>query len=244
MTLRKLLFAFLLFSFLPTTAVEEHFPTPPGVVPGQAGRAPIGKFFLLRRGEEVVAVKLESKIQKGDGGVSYIWYAQSDNSGSFTNESVKFGSGEVFENYRQKATDDQGKVLPSVLFIQAGPIKIEWSRGEWIYLNTPDGVVEIAFTDEALVENINFLDENLKWQQPKPSKGDPDPRTEEEKIKDEYDDVIAAYEKQLNEAYTRLYSAGNETERYRAENDVRTKEHILNIFTRRRATALNTILKD
>ena len=131
-----------------------------------AVQASLGKFFLIRLGDQHAAVKLTKTTTKGDGGAKYTWYYQSGGSGSFTDESATRGQGEVFERYRRvKKTEDGWHVENNggVLLIVCDKLRVQWSQSNWIYFDTPQGVVEIALTGKANIDDINYLDPALTW---------------------------------------------------------------------------------
>jgi hypothetical protein len=137
-----------------------------GKVACNAVQVPAGKFFLIRIRGQHAAVKLTNATNKGDGGYEYVWYWQMDGSGVFTNDNAKGGKGEVFENYRHvKNQDGVGSLVNDggVLYMECNGVRVEWSKSNWIYFDSPNGKVEIALTDESRIENINFLGKKLVW---------------------------------------------------------------------------------
>ena len=144
-----------------STNENEYFGTDLGAI-----EVPLGKFFLIRRGEEHAAVKLTATTWKGDGGVEYTWYYQSGGSGSFTDESATSGEGEAFEKYRRVKESADSTHLEDdggVLHIVCDKLKVQWSQCTWIYFDTPRGPAEIALTDKTDIENINYMDAALIW---------------------------------------------------------------------------------
>jgi len=160
-----LLLSLLLLCMRPSFAEEEgdnHMP-PVGSLTGTTARLPIGTYVLLRSGKEVVALKLTETIKKGDGGVAYLWYAQSDGTGIFTHALTRTGRGEVFEKYIRPPGGDGGFLINDggILHITCGRFKLEWSLDTWLYLK--EGM-EIAFTDVKDIAEVNALDPELTWQ--------------------------------------------------------------------------------
>lgn len=162
----RLICTLLAFCFVTASAHgAEH---PPGTVTDGGAKVPLGKFFLVRHGDEHAAVMLTAAITNGDGGVAYVWSAQSDGSGSFTNATAKHGRGEAFEKYRRVHRDDgdDGYDVENdggVLHIRCGILRAEWSLSNWVYFDSPAGPLEIAFTEETSIETINYLDPELTW---------------------------------------------------------------------------------
>lgn len=131
-----------------------------------AVQVPVGKFFLLRQGDTYAAVKLTEPIRKGDGGYKYVWYSQRDGSGIFTNAAAKKGKGEVFEKYRvvkRMKGGRQVKDAGGVLHIVSGPLKVEWSQGNWVYFASPTGDVEIAVSHANDIAQVNYRGNELVW---------------------------------------------------------------------------------
>ena len=151
-------------SNLQTTDVTEN-----------AVKMPLGKFLLIRLSDQHGAIKFTKTIAKGDNGVEYTWYYQSDRSGSFVNNTAKHGQGEVFEKYKRvKKTDDGWEVENDggVLHITCDKLTVEWSSGNWIYFDSPSGLMEIAITTNTSIEDINYLDEAIIWHKEKISQQD------------------------------------------------------------------------
>jgi len=131
-----------------------------------AVQVPLGKYFLIRLGDQHAAVKMTNTTTKGDGGVEYTWHYLSGGSGSFTHESATSGQGEVFEKYRRvEESDDVSHVEDDggELYIICDKLKVQWSMSNWIYFDSPQGGVEIALTDDIFIDDINYLDPALHW---------------------------------------------------------------------------------
>ncbi|MFH1227565.1 MAG: HEAT repeat domain-containing protein [Planctomycetota bacterium] len=129
----------------------------------RAVRAKIGKFFLFQKGIQFGAVRIIKETGDYDGGAEYEWYFQEDGSGNFLKDNCKHGYGKVFENYKEEKTNDNEynvTDIGSVLNIKCGPFAVEWSGGNWIYLNDS---AEITFSTTSSLEKINVFDKNLEW---------------------------------------------------------------------------------
>jgi len=138
-----------------------------------------GNFFLVKKGNDYAAVKLTRKISKGDGGYKYVWYWQNDGSGSFTNKNAIKGEGEVFEKYlrtRKSATSCTVKDNGGILYIKCKNIKIQWSLNRWIYLSSRESL-EIALINKKKIEDIDYLDKNIKWKTNKKISKTTEPRS-------------------------------------------------------------------
>ncbi len=131
---------------------------------------PQGRFFIIKKGDNYAAVKLTERIVKGDGGYNYEWYWQNDKSGDFTNKNVIKGKGEVFEKYvRTRGENNSSTVRDAggIYYIKCKNIKVQWSSSRWIYLNSPTADIEIALTDKTKIEDIDYLNKDLKWNRKK-----------------------------------------------------------------------------
>lgn len=122
-----------------------------------------GDFFLIKKGNDYAAVKLTQKISKGDGGYKYVWYWQNDGSGSFVNKNATKGKGEIFEKYLRTQKSSAVKDNGGILYIKCKNIKVQWSLSRWIYFHSRNGNVEIALVNEKKIEDIDYLDKNIKW---------------------------------------------------------------------------------
>lgn len=132
-------------------------------LPSASVQVPLGKFFLIRHGDQYGAVKLTKPTETGDGGVAYTWYYREGGTGSFTDEMAASGEGEVFEKYRRVAgsiVEDDG----GVLYIECGKLRVEWSLDNWIYLDTHGDPMEIALTYTGNIADIDYLHPAIRWQ--------------------------------------------------------------------------------
>lgn len=129
----------------------------------RAVRAKMNKYFIMRKSNQFGAVRITRKTTDYDGGAEYEWYLQEDGSGNFLKDNCKHGYGKVFENYRKEKTGDNKynvTDIGGVLKIKCGPFAVEWSGGNWIYLNDS---VEIAFSTVSSLKKIDVFDKNLEW---------------------------------------------------------------------------------
>jgi len=136
------------------------------VIRENALKAPLGVFFLLRRGQEFGAVRILRTTW--DYGAVYEWYYQGDGSGDFLSENAQQGTGKVFERYKTvRWTEDSHEIkgVGSRTAIECGPLRLGWSTSNWIYFE--DDVL-IASTDDRSIGEVNALDLQLEWHGRKP----------------------------------------------------------------------------
>ncbi len=120
----------------------------------------MGAFFLVRRGNDVCAVRLLGAQTSDE--VEYEAFYRADGSADFAAQNVTLTSGTVFENYKREMKDAVHEVtnLGGEHFIRCGPFEIEWSMGNWIYTW---GDFEIASTGRSDFYEIDIHQVGLEW---------------------------------------------------------------------------------
>jgi hypothetical protein len=130
-------------------------------------RAPFGKFFLIRRGSEYLALRFIEHtrpqiVNRGGSkfrdykGARYEWYLQSDGSMNFSKPNVRKGIKEI--------TETEAGPRGSYGVIDVGSFLLRWSLSDWIYFPDGDGSsVAMALTEWVRIEEVNPQDELLRW---------------------------------------------------------------------------------
>jgi hypothetical protein len=107
---------------------------------------------------------LTNEISTGDEGVNYRWYFQPDTHGSLSQPDTISGESSVYERYI-RAPGKLGYTLTDTggqLQIRCGPIALEWSLSNHVYLPMGEPV-EIAYTDESDIADVHPQDPSLIW---------------------------------------------------------------------------------
>lgn len=122
--------------------------------------APPGRFFLLRRGDEYAAVKITRSAEHKS--ADYDWYYQKAGGSYVIGNWPEKGSGRAYEggeglNWCDPATTPRR--------IRCGPLSVEWSAGNYVYLSGPQGAaeVEMAMTPWTRLEQVDIGDPGLVW---------------------------------------------------------------------------------
>jgi len=125
---------------------------------------PRHRYMLVRTKAGVGAFMLTDDVDVGDGGVRYRWFFSPKIAGSFGASDATRGESVVFERYRQKRTPEGFSVTDAggQTSIRCGPIELEWSMGDYIYL-CDDTPVEIAYTRHAAIAAVRADDPSLIW---------------------------------------------------------------------------------
>ena len=130
-------------------------------------RAPFGKFFLIKKGPEYLALRFTEHtkpqiVNQGGSkyreykGAKYEWYLQSDGSMDFSKANVRKGSKEITET-EVGPTGTHG-------VIDIGSFSVRWSLSDWVYF--PDGdrsSIEMSVTEWVRIEDVKPQDELLRW---------------------------------------------------------------------------------
>lgn len=120
-----------------------------------AVRADVGKFILLKREGNRVALKItqqtrpvgEDQYFKGARYECYVFL------GKDHDQSMKY-VGEVYDS------DSSGDGHRNV-YIDCDTFRIEWSLSNWIYFG--DSIYEVARTEAKDIANVDFKDSSLVW---------------------------------------------------------------------------------
>ncbi len=124
---------------------------------------PLERYVLVRTESGVGAFLLTGTGELPRGAIAYHWYFSP--TGSFGGMDVSEGNGLLFENYAvgpvvngMQTVRDAG----SQAFIVCGPIQVEWSEGNYVYL-PEDLPMEIAFTNQQSLACVDASTPSLIW---------------------------------------------------------------------------------
>lgn len=133
---------------------------------------PIGRFLLLRRKNELCAVKF-TKVWNEDPGTrikkyaKYISYYQNDGSGNLLSPNVKVTEGQSSE-LPFRAWTRLFIWQPGMMYVQCGPLKISW--GDYSFVSACeegdphfDRAFEFAPTPLENINDVNVSDKRIKW---------------------------------------------------------------------------------
>ena len=122
-------------------------------------------FVLVRTDAGIGAFKLTEETDDGDGGVKYVWYFRPDADGGFLDPGSQKGESVVFEKYdRTRLSSGENLVedMGGQLWIECGPIRLEWSSGDHVYFPA-DRSAEITCTSESEIGEVSVTDPELIW---------------------------------------------------------------------------------
>lgn len=126
---------------------------------------PRGCFILVHTSGGVGAFKLTEDVRRGDGGVRYVWFFRQSPDGVFSDADTERGESLVFERLTKKRVGPYDSIVTDAggrTWIECGPIRLEWSSGDHIYLPV-DHEFRIACTFESEVAAISIDDPDLVW---------------------------------------------------------------------------------
>jgi hypothetical protein len=139
-----------------------------------AVRASLGRFVLLRRGKDRMALLLLRSSKGGEGAREYVCYWQTDAEAPFAEKkSLKKSEGELVEKHR--VVKKQGKTTwfedaGSKLQVDCGPLQLQWSTPAYLYypeMNGQASVLEMADTTWKTLDEIDFQMKGLRWHKKK-----------------------------------------------------------------------------
>jgi hypothetical protein len=141
---------------------------------GHAVRASLGRFVLLRRGNDRMALMLVRSLSGGDGARRYVCYWQTDAGAPFSEQkSLKKSEGELVEKRRVVKKEGKKTWLEdagSKLQIDCGPLQLEWSSSAYLYYPEVNGeavALEMADTTWKAIDEIDFQMKGLRWHKKK-----------------------------------------------------------------------------
>jgi hypothetical protein len=122
--------------------------------------APSGRFLLLRRRNEYAAVKVTRSAEHKS--AEYDWYYQKAGDSYVIGSWPRKGSGRAYEGGEGLNLSDPAT---SPRRIRCGPLSVEWSAGNYVYLSGPQGSaqVEMAITPWTRLEQVDIGDPGLVW---------------------------------------------------------------------------------
>ncbi len=136
-----------------------------GVVVGaNAVTVPCSRVVLIRGPEGVGAFIIDGDVCQGDGGVRYRWYFAPHRDGPLIGPDATSSESVVFEQYsRQPIAPGQIQVTDAggQRRIRCGPLEVEWSLGNHIYLH--DSTLELAYTGQEAIETVDPSSPSLIW---------------------------------------------------------------------------------
>lgn len=107
---------------------------------------------------------LTDEVDEGDGGVRYVWRFAPSGVAALDGPETLHGEGTVFERYVREPAKD-GFVVKDVggdTRIRCGPIAVEWSLGNHIYL-PEDEPLQVAYTGCERINDVRPDDPSLIW---------------------------------------------------------------------------------
>jgi hypothetical protein len=141
---------------------------------GHVVRASLGRFVLLRRGNDRMALKLVRSPSGGDSARRYVCYWQTDAEAPFSEQkSLKKSEGELVE--KRRVVKKEGKTTwledaGSKLRIDCGPLQLGWSSSAYLYYPEMNGeavALEMADTTWKTIDEIDFQMKGLRWHKKK-----------------------------------------------------------------------------
>ena len=129
---------------------------------------PASRFVVVKSPQGVGAFAFFQESHADDTAVrAYSWYFRKTGSGPFEKSvGTSHGIGKVFERYKVIRKNEDGSNLVEndggQLYVRCGPIRIEWSQGDYIYLNTGKPI-KIAFSGKKDIEQVDPDDPSLIW---------------------------------------------------------------------------------
>jgi hypothetical protein len=136
-----------------------------------AGKVQIGKLFLIRTGNNAIAVRLLEQTNVGVGGAKYEWFCQSDGSMDLSRDNIQVGKGEVFQietKMYNKEMDMHYTKIEGERNINCGSTSVGWYFGypdsHFIYFSDKrENDISIVITEWNKPSEIDFNDSRLQW---------------------------------------------------------------------------------
>lgn len=125
---------------------------------------PKHRYLLVRNDSGVAAFKLTDNVSTGDGSVKYQRFFRPDFNGDFSQPGVISGESSVYEKYEPVPGGEENEAMDvgGHTWIECGPIKLEWSSGNHVYLPV-DEEMKITYTHKIDIVEVKPDDPLLIW---------------------------------------------------------------------------------